>query len=145
MFLNRVPLTHRSRHSGSAPTNAARPDEGRPKVRQGLQVSADGQRCTARTVPARRDIIQAKRTKNAVPAEAVRALAGAMHDKAAAKGILVTTGWFGKTSRDFAYRTGRVEVIDGRGLKALLLEHLGIDALIGLPKLPPGWEARDLT
>jgi restriction system protein len=90
-------------------------------------------------------IIQAKRTKNAVPAEAVRALAGVMHDKAAAKGILVTTGWFGKTSRDFAYRTGRMELIDGRGLKALLLEHLGIDALIGLPKLPPGWEARDLT
>ncbi|WP_312018653.1 restriction endonuclease [Streptomyces sp. I05A-00742] len=90
-------------------------------------------------------IIQAKRTKNAVPAEAVRALAGVMHDKAAAKGILVTTGWFGKTSQDFAHRTGRMELIDGRGLKALLLEHLGIDALIGLPKVPPGWEARDLT
>ncbi|GAA2123654.1 hypothetical protein GCM10009759_74830 [Kitasatospora saccharophila] len=27
--------------------------------------------------------------------------------------------------------------IDGRNPKALLLEHLGIDALIGLPKLPP--------
>ncbi|MCP9956120.1 restriction endonuclease [Streptomyces sudanensis] len=90
-------------------------------------------------------IIQAKRTKNAVPAEAVRALAGVMHDKAAAKGILVTTGWFGRTSKDFAYRTGRMELIDGRGLKSLLLEHLGIDALIGLPKVPPGWEARDLT
>lgn len=41
-------------------------------------------------------IIQAKRTKNTVPAEAVRALAGVMHDKAAAKGILVTTAWFGR-------------------------------------------------
>ncbi|MEV6654866.1 restriction endonuclease [Streptomyces sp. NPDC051219] len=90
-------------------------------------------------------IIQAKRTKNTVPAEAVRALAGVMHDKAAAKGILVTTAWYGKASHDFAQRTGRMELIDGRGLKALLLEHLGIDALIGLPKLPPGWDTRDLS
>ncbi|MET7456777.1 restriction endonuclease [Streptomyces sp. NPDC005574] len=89
-------------------------------------------------------IIQAKRSKNAVPAEAVRALAGVMHDKAAAKGIVVTTAWFGKASWDFAHRTGRMELIEGRHLKALLLEHLGIDALIGLPKLPPGWETRDL-
>ncbi|WP_254594766.1 restriction endonuclease [Streptomyces sp. 8P21H-1] len=89
-------------------------------------------------------IIQAKRTKNTVPAEAVRALAGVMHDKAAAKGILVTTASFGKASHDFAQRTGRMQLIDGRGLKALLQEHLNIDALIGLPKLPPGWEARDL-
>jgi len=68
---------------------------------------------------------------------------GVMHDKAAAKGIIVTTAWFGKASKDFAYRTGRMELIDGRGLKALLLEHLGIDALISLPKTPPGWETRD--
>ncbi|MFD3456300.1 restriction endonuclease [Streptomyces sp. NPDC058691] len=89
-------------------------------------------------------IIQAKRYKNVVPAEAVRALAGVMHDKAAAKGILVTTSWFGTTSKDFAQRTGRMELIDGRGLKALLKEHLGIDALIGLPKLPTGWHPHDL-
>ncbi|WP_328392319.1 restriction endonuclease [Streptomyces sp. NBC_00390] len=89
-------------------------------------------------------IIQAKRTKNTVPADSVRALAGVMHDKAAAKGIVVTTAWFGKASHDFAQRTGRMELIDGRGLKALLLEHLGIDALIGLPKLPPGWQTQDL-
>ncbi|WP_406274857.1 restriction endonuclease [Actinacidiphila glaucinigra] len=89
-------------------------------------------------------IIQAKRYKNVVPAEAVRALAGVMHDKAAAKGILVTTSWFGAASKDFAQRTGRMELIDGRGLKALLKEHLGLDALIGLPKLPVGWHPQDL-
>ncbi|MET9879748.1 restriction endonuclease [Actinacidiphila glaucinigra] len=89
-------------------------------------------------------IIQAKRYKNVVPAEAVRALAGVMHDKAAAKGILVTTSWFGTASKDFAQRTGRMELIDGRGLKALLKEHLDIDALIGLPKLPTGWHPQDL-
>ncbi|MFI8266746.1 restriction endonuclease [Streptomyces sp. NPDC085665] len=59
-------------------------------------------------------------------------------------GIVVTTAWFGKASHDFAPRH-RLELIDGRHLKALLLEYLGIDALIGLPKLPPGWATRDLT
>lgn len=89
-------------------------------------------------------IIQAKRTKNVVSAETVRAVAGLVVDKGASKGIVVTTAWFGKTSWDFAPRN-RVELIDGRRLKALLLEHLGIDALIGLPKLPPNWQARDLS
>ncbi|MER8073167.1 restriction endonuclease [Streptomyces sp. NPDC094034] len=88
-------------------------------------------------------IIQAKRTKNVVSAETVRAVAGLVVDKGASKGIVVTTAWFGKASWDFAPRN-RVELIDGRHLKALLLEHLGIDALIGLPKLPPNWQTRDL-
>ncbi|MEU3480956.1 restriction endonuclease [Streptomyces sp. NPDC033754] len=89
-------------------------------------------------------IIQAKRTKNVVSAETVRAVAGLVVDKGASKGIVVTTAWFGKASWDFAPRN-RVELIDGRHLKSLLLEHLGIDALIGLPKLPPNWQARDLS
>ncbi|MFF9150437.1 restriction endonuclease, partial [Streptomyces sp. NPDC014861] len=78
--------------------------------------------------------IQAKCTKNVVSAETVRAVAG----------LVVTTAWFGKASWDFAPRN-RVELIDGRHLKALLLQHLGIDALIGLPKVPPTWQARDLS
>ncbi|MFD9357222.1 restriction endonuclease [Streptomyces sp. NPDC060031] len=65
-------------------------------------------------------------------------------DKVASKGIVVTTAWFGKASHDFA-PLHRLELIDGRHLKALLLEHLGIDALIGLPQLPLGWETRNLT
>lgn len=89
--------------------------------------------------------IQAKRYKNVVGVEAVQALAGAMNDKAATKGILVTTSWFGKASRDFVARNGRMELIDGRNLKAMLLEHLGLDVLIGLPKLPPGWGPQDVT
>ncbi|MHA6765735.1 hypothetical protein [Streptacidiphilus sp. PAMC 29251] len=32
-----------------------------------------------------------------------------MNDKAAAKGILVTTAWYGKSSLDFAQRTGRMQ------------------------------------
>jgi restriction system protein len=90
-------------------------------------------------------VIQAKRYRNVVGLESVHALAGAMNDKAATKGILVTTSWFGKASRDFAVRNGRMELIDGRQLKALLLEHLELDALIGLDKLPRGWHRRDLT
>ncbi|MHA6756944.1 restriction endonuclease [Streptacidiphilus sp. PAMC 29251] len=46
--------------------------------------------------------MQAKRYKDTVPPDAVRALAGVMNDKAAAKGILVTTAWYGKSSLDFA-------------------------------------------
>ncbi|MFG3032642.1 restriction endonuclease [Streptomyces sp. NPDC048253] len=88
--------------------------------------------------------IQAKRSKNAVPVETVRALAGVMHDKAASRGVLVTTSWFGKASDDFAHRTGRMQLINGRNLKALLKEYLSMDVLIGLPKTPPGWQASDV-
>jgi hypothetical protein len=67
-----------------------------------------------------------------------------MDDKSAAKGVLVTTSWVGKASRDFAARNGRIEIIEGRHLKAMLLEHLSLDALISLPKLraPPVWIIR---
>jgi restriction system protein len=84
--------------------------------------------------------IQAKRYRNVVGLESVHALAGAMNDKAASKGILVTTSWFGKASRDFVARNGRMELIDGRELKELLLRHLDLDVLIGLDKLPRGWQ-----
>ena len=89
-------------------------------------------------------VIQAKRYKNIVGVESVNALAGVMNDKAAARGILVTTSWFGKASYEFAARTGRMQLIDGRELKSMLEEHLGIKALIGLPKVPPGWQAGDV-
>ncbi|WP_248964814.1 restriction endonuclease [Sphaerisporangium perillae] len=90
-------------------------------------------------------VIQAKRYSKIVGLEAVHALAGVMADKAAAKGIMVSTSWYGKASYDFAARTGRMELISGRELKSLLLEHLHLDVLIGLPKLPPGWGPRDIT
>ncbi|MEV7926171.1 restriction endonuclease [Kitasatospora sp. NPDC088779] len=89
--------------------------------------------------------IQAKRSKNIVPVNTVRAMSGVIQDKDAGYGIVVTTSWFGKDSYDFAHRNGRLRLIDGRNLKALLAEHLNIDALIGLPKVPPGWQAADLV
>jgi restriction system protein len=91
-------------------------------------------------------IIQAKRYSKIVDLESVHALAGVMDDMNAAKGVLVTTSWVGKASRDFAARNGnRIQIIEGRELKHLLREHLDIDALISLPKLPPGWEQHEIT
>jgi restriction system protein len=91
-------------------------------------------------------IIQAKRYSKIVGLEAVHALAGVMDDKNAAKGVLVTTSWVGKASRDFAARNGsRIEIIEGRHLKSLLRQHLGLDVLISLQKLPPGWERHEVS
>jgi restriction system protein len=89
-------------------------------------------------------VIQAKRYSKIVGLEAVNALAGVMNDKAAAKGILVTTSWVGQASREFAARNGRMEIIEGRELRYLLKEHLGVDALIGLERVPPNWSRADL-
>jgi len=90
-------------------------------------------------------VIQAKRYSKIVGLEAVHALAGVMEDKHAAKGVLVTTSWVGTASRDFAARNGRIEIIEGRQLKSMLLEHLGLDALISLPTLPPNWQRHDIS
>jgi restriction system protein len=91
-------------------------------------------------------IIQAKRYSKIVGLEAVHALAGVMEDKHAAKGVLVTTSWVGKASRDFAARNGsRIQIVEGRQLKYMLKEHLGLDGLISLPKLPPDWDRQDIS
>ncbi|CAO5183723.1 restriction system protein [Frankia sp. AiPs1] len=86
-------------------------------------------------------IIQAKRYKNIVGVEAVRALAGVMEDKRATKGIVVSTSWYGKSSWDFANRHGRIELIDGPRLKHLLQEHLGLDVLIPSRSKPASQDA----
>lgn len=90
-------------------------------------------------------IIQAKRYSKVVGYESVTALAGVMNDKAAAKGILVTTSWVGKTSRDFANRNGRMQIIEGRELKQMLAESLNMDVLISLPVVPTGWQRAEIA
>ncbi|MFJ7205250.1 restriction endonuclease [Streptomyces sp. NPDC098789] len=80
-------------------------------------------------------IIQAKRTKNVVPFETVSALAGVVEHKRAAKGILVTTSWFGRASEAFANDHGRLELLDGANLVHLFKEHLGLDVIPG--PVPP--------
>ena len=82
-------------------------------------------------------IIQAKRYRNAVGVEPVRALAGVMDDKHATTGIMVTTSWVTKDGHDFAQRNGRIRLIECEEIKYLCKEHLGLDVLISLPKPPP--------
>jgi restriction system protein len=69
--------------------------------------------------------------------EVVHALAGIVEERRAAKGVLITTSWVGKASLDFAARNGRIDIVDGRQLKRMLRDHLGIEVRIGLPKTPP--------
>ena len=85
-------------------------------------------------------VIQARRYSRLVPTEAIRALAGAMVDSRAARGILVTTSWVGRDAHEFARRNGRIQIIEGRELKHLLAETLHLNVLISLPTLPQGGE-----
>ncbi|TGN74989.1 restriction endonuclease [Streptomyces bauhiniae] len=80
-------------------------------------------------------VIQAKRTKNVVPFETVSALAGVVEHKRAAKGILVTTSWFGAASEAFANEHGRLELLDGANLVHLFKEHMNLDVIPG--PVPP--------
>jgi restriction system protein len=83
-------------------------------------------------------VIQAKRSRNAVGIDVVRALAGTMEDKHATKGVVVTTSWVTKDGHAFATRHGRIEIMECDHLKYLCKEHLSLDVLISLPKPPPG-------
>jgi restriction system protein len=74
-------------------------------------------------------IVQAKRYRNVVPANDVRALAGVMHDKRANHALFVTSSWFSDDGRRFA-RDNRVRLIEGPELRHLLREHLDLDVLI---------------
>lgn len=79
-------------------------------------------------------VIQAKRYRDVVGIDAIRALAGVMEDMHASRGVLVTTSWFGKASKDFALRHRRMQLIDGPELKYLIKEHLGKDVIPGTMK-----------
>lgn len=76
-------------------------------------------------------VIQAKRYRNTVPMNDVRALAGTMEDKRAARGVVVTTSGFGPDAHKYAARHGRIQLIEGSELLYLLKEHLDMDALLG--------------
>lgn len=76
-------------------------------------------------------VVQAKRYRAVVPAEAVRSLAGAIEDNHASRGVLVTISWFGRSAHEFARRNGRIQLIEGVELKHLLAEHLSLDAVVG--------------
>lgn len=64
-------------------------------------------------------IVQAKRYRNAVPAAAVRELYGSMTNERAGRGVLVTTGHFGRSAQEFV-RDKEIGLIDGAQLLHLL-------------------------
>ncbi|MCX4680536.1 restriction endonuclease [Streptomyces sp. NBC_01433] len=80
-------------------------------------------------------VIQAKRYAKLVGVESVQALAGVVEHKRAAKGILITTSWFGRASHAFAASHGRLQLIEGSELVYLVKEHLGKDVIAG--PIPP--------
>ncbi|WP_239069882.1 restriction endonuclease [Streptomyces sp. SID13666] len=98
---------------------------GRRPIRTGrpLQTPTDAVDCgdTARSRAAN-GCDPAKRIKNVVRFETVSALAGVVEHKRAAKGILVTTSWFGRRSEAFANEHGRLELLDGGNLVHLFKE-----------------------
>lgn len=77
-------------------------------------------------------IVQAKRYKNTVGVSAVRDLYGTVLNEGAAKGILVTTSGYGKSSFEFA-KNKPLELIPGSQLLYLLEQHTGIKAKIEFP------------
>lgn len=80
-------------------------------------------------------IVQAKRYKNTVGVSAVRDLYGTVVNEGAAKGILVTTSGYGKSSFDFI-ENKPLELVSGSNLLYLLEEHTGVRARI---EVPEGW------
>lgn len=75
-------------------------------------------------------VIQAKRYNRVVPVSAVRDLYGTMINEGAAKGILVTTSYFGNDSREFV-KDKPITLIDGNNLLHMFAEY-GYDVHIQL-------------
>lgn len=67
-------------------------------------------------------VIQAKRYNNVVPVSAVRDLFGTMMNEGAAKGLLVTTSYFGNDSREFA-KDKPITLIDGANLVHMFQQY----------------------
>jgi restriction system protein len=79
-------------------------------------------------------IVQAKRYSKVVGVAHIRELAGAMEEKKAGHGILVTTSWFTAGCWQKAREHGRMELFDGPRLLALIKQHLDKDVLIGIDR-----------
>jgi restriction system protein len=77
--------------------------------------------------------VQAKKYTRVLGANHIRELVGAMEEKRAGRGILVTTSWFASGCWTKATKNGRVELIDGPRLRRLVQEHLGRDVLVAPP------------
>ncbi|MGL5865560.1 MAG: restriction endonuclease [Dermatophilaceae bacterium] len=81
-------------------------------------------------------IVQAKRYSRVVGVAHLRELAGAMEEKKAGWGILITTSWFASGCEEKRRQHGRMELINGDQLVYLIKQHLKKDVLIGIPDRP---------
>ena len=78
-------------------------------------------------------IVQVKKYTRVLGVNHIRELVGAMDEKRAGRGILVTTSWFASGCWTKATENGRVELIDGPRLRWLVQQHLGRDVLVAPP------------
>jgi restriction system protein len=81
-------------------------------------------------------IVQAKKYNGVIGVSHIRDLVGAMDEKRAGRGILLTTSWFASGCWTKAHENGRVELIDGPRLRYLVKEHLHKDVLSGTTSSP---------
>jgi restriction system protein len=81
-------------------------------------------------------VIQAKRYNMVVPVSAVRDLYGTMIAEGATKGILVTTSYYGRDSREFA-KDKPLTLIDGENLVHMFQKHGHNVHIAMLPKGDP--------
>jgi restriction system protein len=78
-------------------------------------------------------IVQAKKYTRVLGVNHIRELVGAMDEKRAGRGIIVTTSWFASGCWTKAAENGRVELIDGPRLRHLVQKHLNMDVLVAPP------------
>jgi restriction system protein len=76
-------------------------------------------------------VVQVKQYSRVLGVNHIRELVGAMDEKRAGRGILVTTSWFTSGCWTKAKDNGRIELIDGPRLCALTRDHLHKQVLIG--------------
>jgi restriction system protein len=78
-------------------------------------------------------IVQAKKYTRVLGVNHIRELVGAMDEKRAGGGILVTTSWFASGCWTKASENGRAELIDGPRLRWLVQKYLKRDVLVAPP------------
>jgi restriction system protein len=78
-------------------------------------------------------IVQAKKYTRVLGVNHIRELVGAMDEKRAGRGILVTTSWFSSGCWTKASENGRVELIEGSHLRHMCQEYLQLDVLVASP------------
>jgi ADP-ribosylglycohydrolase len=89
------------------------------------EVDATAVRVGAAGGPGELVLIQAKRTRHLVPANAVAAFGEAVRQRRAARGVLVTTGGVSNEARELARSLGYIDLVDGRELSGTLRRYLG--------------------